>query len=413
MSAQVRQGYKQTELGVIPADWKVLPLRDLLTHGRLGGNYSNSEVEQSKPLVKMGNLARGYFQLEKIEYIPDRKNADPEHRLRFGDVLFNTRNTLDLVGKVAIWRAELPIAYYNSNLMRLEFDPNKLSSNMFANYILNENSSISRLRAIATGTTSVAAIYTRDLMQFVIPVPPHAEQQAIGEALSDMDALINGLNQLIAKKNDIKQAAMQQLLTGQLRLPGFSGEWEVKRTCELGEIVTGNTPSTTVAHYWGGDYPWITPTDISICRDMFESSRFITIEGLQSIRRLPANTVLVTCIASIGKNAILRVEGACNQQINAITPNKNNSSEFLYYVFEASKEYLLSNAGTTATSIISKATFSELTFCVPALKEQAAIATILSDMDGELATLEIRRNKARQLKQGMMQELLTGRVRFV
>ena len=133
MSAQVRQGYKQTELGVIPADWKVLPLRDLLTHGRLGGNYSNSEVEQSKPLVKMGNLARGYFQLEKIEYIPDRKIADPEHRLRFGDVLFNTRNTLDLVGKVAIWRAELPIAYYNSNLMRLEFDSNKLSSNMFAN----------------------------------------------------------------------------------------------------------------------------------------------------------------------------------------------------------------------------------------------------------------------------------------
>ena len=94
-------------------------------------------------------------------------------------------------------------------------------------------------------------------------------------------------------------------------------------------------------------------------------------------------------------------------------PNKNNNAEFLYYLFDASKQYLLANAGTTATSIISKAAFEELVFAVPSLPEQTAIAAVLSDMDAEIAGLEARRDKTRALKQGMMQELLTGRIRLV
>ncbi len=146
---------------------------------------------------------------------------------------------------------------------------------------------------------------------------------------------------------------------------------------------------------------------------MFTSERTLTQKGLNAIRALPANTVLVTCIASIGKNAILKTVGGCNQQINAVTPNKNNSAEFLYYVFEANKQYLLANAGTTATSIISKAAFEQLTFKVPPLPEQTAIAAILSVMDAEIAALEARRDKTCTLKQGIMQELLMGRTRLV
>jgi len=187
----------------------------------------------------------------------------------------------------------------------------------------------------------------------------------------------------------------------------------VKRVLDLGDVVTGGTPRTDVGIFWGDGYPWITPTDISTHRDMFASERSITRKGLESIRALPPDTVLVTCIASIGKNAILRTAGACNQQINAVTPNKSNSAEFLYYVFEASKQYLQANAGTTATSIISKATFEQMTFTVPPHPEQTAIATVLSEMDGELGVLEQRREKTRALKQAMMQELLTGRTRLV
>jgi type I restriction enzyme S subunit len=230
-----------------------------------------------------------------------------------------------------------------------------------------------------------------------------------------VDALVGALERLIAKKRDLKQAAMQQLLTGQTRFPGFSGAWEVKRVAELGEVVTGGTPRTDVKAFWGEEYPWITPTDISTRRDMFTSERSLTKKGLDAIRGLPANTVLVTCIASIGKNAILKAEGGCNQQINALVPNSNSSVEFLYYMFEfeANKQYLLANAGATATSIIPKSAFEELVFEVPHLSEQTAIATVLSDMDAELAALEQRLAKTRALEQGMRQELLTGRTRLV
>ena len=410
---EVKPGYKQTEVGVIPEEWDVKALRAVLNKGRLGGNYPNQDRETEYPLMKMGNVGRGYIDTAKIEYITPGVTPERQHKLTNGDVLFNTRNTLDLVGKVAIWRDELPLAYYNSNLMRLEFDPQQVCSNEYANLALNSFRAITVLRGLATGTTSVAAIYTRDLLGMPFVTPPPREQRTIAEALSDVDGLLGGLERLIAKKRDLKQAAMQQLLTGRTRLPGFHGEWEVKRVLELGEVITGGTPRTDVSIFWGDGYPWITPTDISAHRDMFTSERTLTRKGLDSIRALPPNTVLVTCIASIGKNAILRTDGACNQQINAVTPNKNNSADFLYYVFEASKQYLQANAGTTATSIISKAAFAQLTFNVPLLPEQTAIAEVLTDMDAELSALEQRREKTRALKQAMMQELLTGRTRLI
>lgn len=264
----------------------------------------------------------------------------------------------------------------------------------------------------AKGTT-FREITLADLRNLKILVPPPPEQRAIAEALSDVDGLLAALDRLIAKKRDLKQAAMQQLLTGQTRLPGFHGDWEVKRVADFGAIVTGGTPRTDVKEYWGEGYPWVTPTDITTQRDMYTSARTLTENGLNLIRMLPANTVLVTCIASIGKNAILRSKGGCNQQINAVIPNNENVAEFLYYLFEASKHYLLSSAGTTATSIVSKANFGEMTFTVPPLLEQTAIAEVLSDMDTELAALEQRRDKTRLLKQAMMQELLTGRTRLV
>ena len=265
-------------------------------------------------------------------------------------------------------------------------------------------------RATQVGTTFLKA---STILEFPIALPSNAEQRAIASALSDVDALLAAQDKLIAKKRDIKQAAMQQLLTGKQRLPGFTGEWEVKRLGDVGEIVTGSTPPTEIKEYWNGSIPWITPTDISDKKDMFSSEREITLLGLQAIRNLPANSLLVTCIASIGKNAILRNKGACNQQINAIIPNDNNSVEFLYYLVENSKSYLLGNAGITATLMISKKDFSEISFSLPPIAEQTAIATILSDMDADLTALEQQRDKTRAIKQGMMQELLTGRIRLV
>lgn len=151
---EVKPGYKHTEVGFVPEDWEVKPLRSVLKTGRLGGNYANQDTPAEFPLMKMGNIARGFFDLSKIEFIFAGVTPESQHRLVRGDVLFNTRNTLELVGKVAIWRDELPVAYYNSNLMRLEFDRREVCSNEYANYAFNSVAAVARLRALATGTTS-------------------------------------------------------------------------------------------------------------------------------------------------------------------------------------------------------------------------------------------------------------------
>ena len=192
----------------------------------------------------------------------------------------------------------------------------------------------------------------------------------------------------------------------------FSGAWKTKPVSEFGNLVTGATPSTKVNTFWNGTYPWITPTDISSNRDMTVSERMITQEGLNAIRTLPPNTVLVTCIASIGKNAILKTTGSCNQQINAVIPNSAHNAEFLYYLFEYNSDFLLANAGITATNIVSKSTFSNLVFEVPPLSEQRAIAEALSDVDTLFNVLEALIEKKQAVKQAAMQQLLTGKTRL-
>ena len=127
-----------------------------------------------------------------------------------------------------------------------------------------------------------------------VALPQPREQRAIAAVLSDVDALIGSLEALIAKKRAIKRAAMQQLLTGRTRLSGFGGEWASRRVADYGSVVTGATPPTGIESYWGGTYPWVTPTDISLRRDMSTSERMITERGLMATRRLPPDTVLVT-----------------------------------------------------------------------------------------------------------------------
>jgi len=199
-------------------EWVEKKLGDLVIRNELGGNYSNSKNKTDFPLIKMGNLDRGIINLDDLHYASNPSEVSERDRLNYGDLLFNTRNTPKLVGKVAVWRNELPKAYYNSNLMKLEFDESFIASNFFMNYTMNTESFIEKLKSIATGTTSVAAIYTRDLFTLNISVPPKDEQKAIAQILSDMDAEIQALQSKREKYGQIKQGMMQELLTGKTRL---------------------------------------------------------------------------------------------------------------------------------------------------------------------------------------------------
>lgn len=416
MSAEIKQGYKMTEVGVVPEDWSVQPLKNALLRGRLGGNYPNTEQDTSCPLMKMGNLARGSFVFDKVEYVCDGQQLAPEHRLKYGDVLLNTRNTLDLVGKVAIWRGELPLAYYNSNLMRLEFSPEILCSSEYANYALNHDSAIGRLRAVATGTTSVAAIYTRDLLELFFPIPPKDEQLRIGEALSDVDALITGLEQLIAKKRNIKQAAMHQLLTGQKRLPGFSGEWEVRRLGGIADLKQGY-PFKSEWYTELGDFKIATIANVQdgwMKADEFNKIS-ITPDDLQSHHRLKVGDIIVSMTGNVGR--VCRVsEGGwlLNQRVGKIVP-LGVCPEFLSFSLSlpSFSNSMMSMAKGGAQGNLSSSDIKSYEFCMPtSLDEQVAIANFISNMSADLEALKTRRDKTIQLKQGMMQDLLTGRIRL-
>jgi len=232
------------------------------------------------------------------------------------------------------------------------------------------------------------------LESFPIPTPPLREQRAIATALSDVDALLTQLDRLIAKKRDIKQAAMQQLLTGKTRLPGFDGEWENKRLGDVLTICHGRSQRDVEVH--DGPYPVLasggqigTATQPLYDKPSVLIGRKGTIDTPQYMDT-PFWTV-DTLFYSILKG--------------------QNSAKFFYYRF-CLIDWMQFNEASGVPSLNARA-IERIEVACPGPDEQTAIATLLSDLDAELAALEARRDKTRALKQGMMQELLTGRARLV
>lgn len=428
-------GYKQTEVGVIPEDWEIFSLGQSIAKTQLGGNYKNSEHDTGQPLIKMGNLGRGFVKLSKQEFIIG--NASESDLLNYGDVLFNTRNTLELVGKVAIWKNELPKAYFNSNLMRISFKEDLVSSNLFMNALMNSERFIKALSDIAIGTTSVAAIYNRDLFLIKVALPTKKEQAAIANALSDVDALISELEKLIAKKQAIKTATMQQLLTGRTRLPQFAlredGTPKGTKPSELGEI-----PDDWEILGLGALFqPSVSKKPIKPkslvsfvgMQDVTEQAQLSTqhllaIENVKSgFTYFERGDVLVAKITPCFENGkgchteTLSTDiGFGSTEFHVLRATDNSDSRFIYYwsnrnVFRKSLESeMIGSAGHRRVPL---SAIAKYTIPVPPKEEQTAIATILSDMDDEIQALEQRLGKTRHIKQGMMQELLTGKTRLI
>ena len=184
-------------------------------------------------------------------------------------------------------------------------------------------------------------------------------------------------------------------------------EWKIFKLKEFSKVVTGGTPSSKNMNYFGGEFIWVTPSDITGNKNIRTTERNLSEVGFQKARQLPSNSLLVTCIASIGKNCILRKNGSCNQQINAILPSANHDPDYLYYYLENNVQQLKSLTGTTAVPIINKSNFEQLKVALPPLPEQQKIAEILSTVDEKIEVICEQISQTQELKRGFMQSLLT------
>lgn len=409
---EVRPGYKQTEVGVLPEEWEVS------TVGREFeiklGKMLDAEKNVGVPKPYIGNKAVQWDRIDisDLPTVPMSRADIERFRLRNGDLLACEGGE---VGRAAIWNAPIEECYYQKALHRLR--PLRGFDSRLMVALLRQWSERGLLVNYVT-QTSIAHLPREKFLEVPMPVPPLLEQRAIAAVLLDVDALLAKLDQLIVKKRDLKHAAMQQLLTGLTRLPGFGGLWEVKRLDGLANIRSGGTPSTTQPEFWNGDVLWCTPTDITALagfKYLVDTSRTITTSGLQSssAELVPAGSILMTSRATIGECAINAVPVATNQGFKNFVPYPSTDGEFLYYLLQTKKQDFISLCSGSTFLEIGKTQLVRFEVKIPREKtEQTAIATVLSDMDTELVALEARRDKTRALKQGMMQELLTGRIRL-
>ena len=414
---EVKPGYKQTEVGVIPEDWECVGSGVLATY--FGGNAFKSEAAVSAGLrwLKIANVGKRRAQWTDVSYLPNSYATDfKEYILRKGDVVMAlTRPILNNELKIAkLTELDVP-ALLNQRVakvialpgMNLDFIYHTLQTRHFVDS-MNE----------AMAGTDPPNIGSRALGSIPVATPPtKAEQEAIAEALSDADALIESLEQLLGKKRQLKQGAMQELLTGKKRLPGFSGEWETKRLGDVTDTDPENLGSNTRPSF---TFNYIALEDVDMGTLSSYSEQVFRTAPSRARRLLRKDDVLVSTVRpNLVSHLLFAADGdnwVCSTGFCVVRCRKgvSHSGYVYFHMFAACVarqiEALLTGSNYPA---INGGDVRALQIPFPEYEEQIAIAHILTDMGAEIAALEAKLTKTRQLKQGMMQELLTGRIRLV
>ncbi len=391
----VPEGYKQTEVGSIPEDWKVKPLGDLTV--KVGSGMTprgGHKVYQThgRPFIRSQNVGWRTLLLDDVVYIDEATHSTfAESEIHDCDVLLNITGAS--IGRSAVADLRLTGGNVNQHVCIIRTIPQKLVPS-FLNLFLISAGGQRQIDSFQAGGNRQGLNF-RQVRSIRIPLPAtEAEQRAIATALSDVDALLEGLDRLIAKKRDLKQAAMQQLITGQTRLPGFGGEWEVRRIGDLLVICHGKSQRGVEVE--DGPYP-ILATGGQI--------------GTSITPLYDEPSVLIGRKGTINKPLYMEKPFWTVDTLFYSIMKGSNSAKFWYYRF-LMIDWMRYNEASGVPSLNAK-TIENIEVACPSSEEQAAIAAVLSDMDAEIDALEQRRTKTVALKQAMMQELLTGRTRLV
>jgi len=385
----MKPGYKQTEVGVIPEDWEAAKLGNFISLQR--GYDLTWRDRRNGDVPVMGSAGQNGFHNEAIAKGPGvvigRSGAS------FGQAHY----------------CEPDFWPHNTALYVTDFRGN---DPLYAFYLL---SAADFSRHNSGGAQQ--SLNRNFIAPICIGVPRPIEQRAISEALGDVDALLGALDRLIAKKRDLKQATMQQLLTGQTRLPGFEGEWEVSVVglefeIRLGKMLDAEKNVGVPKPYVGNKAVQWNRIDISdlstVPMTRSDTERY----------RLQKGDLLVCEGGEVGRAAIWDApidECYFQKALHRLRPLRGFNSRLMAAFLRLWSEHGRFSNYVTQTSIahLPREKFMDVPLPVPPPSEQTAIADVLSDMDAELAELERRRDKTRMIKQGMMQELLTGRTRLL
>jgi type I restriction enzyme S subunit len=412
---KVKAGYKQTEVGVIPEEWEVKPftqVTDLITCG-IAATPDYVPESRGYPFLSSTNVKEGRIVWSGYKHI----SADLHRQLyrnnppKRGDILYSRVGTF---GEAAVVDADFEFSVYVSLTL---IKPGKSLHSYFLMQLLNSNAYKQRAKDQIYLGGGVGNLNVDVVRRYPIVVPPLPEQRAIATALSDVDGLLGGLDRLIAKKRDLKQAAMQQLLTGQTRLPGFHGEWEVKRLGDVVETDPENLGSDTRPDFL---FNYIALEDVDRGFLRSHSEQLFASAPSRARRKLRPNDVLVSTVRpNLQSHLLFKGEvgrWVCSTGFCVVRCREGitHPGYVLFHLFAGCVnrqiDALLTGSNYPA---INSGDVRALQIPVPPHPEQTAIAEVLTEMDGELAGLEQRREKTRALKQAMMQELLTGRTRLI
>jgi type I restriction enzyme S subunit len=409
----LRPGYAVTELGVIPEDWLVAPLGEI-GECLIGLTYTPRNVRAHGTLVlRSSNIQDGALAFDDNVYV----DADIPERIRVqeGDILVCVRNgSRALIGKCALLDSRVVGQTFGA-FMSVFRTPD-------SNFVFHQFQSDLIKRQISENIgATINQITNANLNSFKSPLPKkRAERAAIAAALTDVDALLNKLGQLITKKRDLKQAAMQQLLTGKTRLPGFSGEWLTLPAREVGVFKGGAGFPLSAQGEADGDYPFFKVSDMNIVGNEIFMTTANHYVSEQTRKRLgatafPAGSIVFAKVGAavfLERKKILGQASCIDNNMAAFIIDKSRAHVGYVHMLLLSMN-LGALVATTALPSLNGKQLGEMPLAVPPLTEQAAIAAVLLDMDAEITALEARRDKTRAVKQGMMQELLTGRIRLI
>jgi type I restriction enzyme S subunit len=420
--SKIPAGYKQTEAGVIPEGWQVSTVRAVSRKLNVGfvGTCEPFFTSESKGvvLIRTGNLSSGRFDWTETRYVTqDFHEKNKKSQVFAGDLLIARHGASGTATVVPQGSADA------NSLNIVIFHPEEAKLSPWYAVSLFNSDILQRQVKTATAGSTQGVINTSEIARLQLPLPPLPEQKRIAQVLGDVDALIQKLEALIAKKRDIKQAAMQELLTGKRRLPGFSGPWETKKLGEVGSTY-GGLSGKSKQDFGTGNARYIPflniMNNVVIDKNQFDS---VVIKANEAQNRALAGDLFFN-----GSSETPEEVGMCSLLHDSVDELYLNSfcfgfrrrpdcfvdGLFLAYYFRSNtgRELIKSLAQGATRYNISKMAFIRTLIHLPPLPEQTAIAQVLSNMDSELAQLETRLGKTRNLKAGLMQQLLTGKIRL-